>query len=254
MTERPHRLKRPFPTNKVLAWREGYLAGLQNVLPRKPARSVPSGLGLGNTKTGRTGSRFASIFVWNLPAIVTCPAASAWCKRHCYNADSREHVFPVKDWSESWWWALESPVSVSDAINGQLDCAPAPCGVRLHSSGDFFSTEYIELWERIIIAHPDIQFWTYTRSWAVASLKPGLERIRRAPNCHMFASWDAEMPEPPPAWRKALVFDSEESLVQHQARHPESNVCPEQICQVECCASCGICMRKSEEDVLFYLH
>jgi hypothetical protein len=35
--------------------------------------------------------------------------------------------------------------------------------VRLHSSGDFCSQEYIDMWDRIIKQFPEIKFYTYTK-------------------------------------------------------------------------------------------
>lgn len=34
---------------------------------------------------------------------------------------------------------------------------------RIHASGEFFSQDYIDAWERIVIANPDITFYTYTK-------------------------------------------------------------------------------------------
>jgi hypothetical protein len=245
-------LKRQFPSEEVLAWREGYLTSLRHVIPIQS--DTPQGLEEGNTKTGKRGKFFASIFVWNLPSIVTCHAATSWCKRHCYNADPRENVFPVRRWAENWWWSLNDPGALSIVISQQLKNAAAPCAVRLHSSGDFFSPEYVKFWERIVTGCPSVRFWGYTRSWAIPELKSAIENLRSLPNCQLFASWDAEMPPAPLNWRTAIVFESKQSLAQYQAGRQNQYTCPEQIGQAENCASCGECMRSSETDILFYLH
>lgn len=36
--------------------------------------------------------------------------------------------------------------------------------VRLHSSGDFFSQEYVNMWNRIVKKYPNIKFYTYTKA------------------------------------------------------------------------------------------
>lgn len=42
---------------------------------------------------------------------------------------------------------------------------------RISTSGDFFSEDYARAWARVINKYPQIQFWTYTRSfWAVKFL------------------------------------------------------------------------------------
>lgn len=35
---------------------------------------------------------------------------------------------------------------------------------RIHSSGDFFNQEYVDMWARITSAHPDIFFYAYTKT------------------------------------------------------------------------------------------
>ena len=35
--------------------------------------------------------------------------------------------------------------------------------VRIHASGDFFSTEYITMWKEIVNLFPTVDFWTYTK-------------------------------------------------------------------------------------------
>ena len=37
--------------------------------------------------------------------------------------------------------------------------------IRIHAAGDFFSGEYVKMWQRIAARHSDITFWTYTKMW-----------------------------------------------------------------------------------------
>ena len=238
----------------MLDRREDYLKELQRTTPCVPARPSPSGLGPGNSKTGRSGSRFASVFVWNLPSVVTCPGATQWCRRHCYNADPRKGVFPVEEWAENWWWAENSPSALGEVIDKQLAAAVMPCAVRLHSSGDFYSSRYISFWIRIVRRHPSVTFWAYTRSWVVPGLLSELEVLRCLANVHLFASWDRHMPSVPAWWPRSLVFDNEDLMVEHMSRSPRANLCREQIREAESCASCGMCMTSCGEDVVFFLH
>ena len=36
--------------------------------------------------------------------------------------------------------------------------------VRIHATGDFFSAEYVAMWQDIISRNPDTRFWTYTKN------------------------------------------------------------------------------------------
>lgn len=38
--------------------------------------------------------------------------------------------------------------------------------LRIHVTGDFFSREYLEMWERVVTENPDTIFWTYTKERA----------------------------------------------------------------------------------------
>lgn len=35
--------------------------------------------------------------------------------------------------------------------------------LRIHAAGDFFSAEYVAMWQRVVDACPDCVFWTYTK-------------------------------------------------------------------------------------------
>src|ERR1700704_5004033 len=157
--------KRPLPTSQRLAWRQGFLTALQWIRPSKPSGLTPEGLSPGNKKIGYSGRLYRSVFVWNLPAVASCPGASEWCLTHCYNADSRTDVFPVADWEDNWSWFIHKPQELKAKIIEQLSTAGRPTAVRIHSSGDFYSASYILFWIDIVHQSQDVRFWAYTRSW-----------------------------------------------------------------------------------------
>lgn len=47
--------------------------------------------------------------------------------------------------------------------------------VRIHASGDFFSSEYVNAWTEIIKACPECTFWTYTKNGDAVDAFDGLE-------------------------------------------------------------------------------
>ena len=57
---------------------------------------------------------------------------------------------------------------------------------RLHWSGDVFSTVYAEALKAAMEASPDIQFWTYTRSWDIVPI------LCTVPNLKLYLSLDAQ--------------------------------------------------------------
>lgn len=64
--------------------------------------------------------------------------------------------------------------------------------VRPHIAGDFYSAEYVDKWRDIAMRCPDKVFWTYTRSWRVAEIRPALLRLAELDNVNLFWSADAE--------------------------------------------------------------
>lgn len=194
---------------------------LKTLTPLQPIDSNIIGISTGNAKTGASGKHFDSVFVWNLPPFVTCPGCSEWCFSHCYNADERSEVYPIQRWRENWWTFLNAPQQLEARINTQLSEAPGRVAVRIHSSGDFFSTEYIHFWLRIISNHPEVKFWAYTRSWAVEELKRGMQLLYGLPNMSLFASYDTTMCDYKLHLPKSYVFDTTEDLLSFEKNMAE---------------------------------
>lgn len=207
----------------------------------------------GNKKTGKEGGRFKNIMVWNLPAVLTCPGASEWCKSVCYNGDGyyRPEVFVVPQWKANYEAFIQDPTKLESRVNDQLAESAKPAGVRIHSSGDFFSPDYVQFWSRIVANNPEVTFWGYTRSWESPKIRPALESLRQHQNIELFASIDPTMSVAPEGWRLSYVKDPQypdfsipENLVQ----------CPEEVQENVTCASCSFCLRKSTRGVLFNVH
>ena len=245
--------KRSLPSSAILGWRQERLAELGDLSVPRRASSVAPLLEPGNRKTGTSGRLYRSMLVWNLPAAATCPGASPWCLRYCYNADPRKDVFPLDRWLENWAWVQRDPVSVEETIVQQIASSPGPVGVRVHSSGDFFSSSYIELWRRIARRSQEAQFWAYTRSWADLSLADRLERLRLLPNFELFASWDQGMGAPPAGWRLSVVVDGRAELTGPLSSQPMLR-CPEENDGGPSCADCGYCLSNLPGGVIFAAH
>jgi hypothetical protein len=57
-----------------------------------------------------------------------------------------------------------------------------PDYVRLHDSGDFFSTAYLRAWAEIARQLPEIRFWAGTRAWADPGLGDAMGKIELPKN------------------------------------------------------------------------
>lgn len=123
----------------------------------------PQLLRTGNKKLG------SNVAIWDLPSIITCKYQ---CK-DCY-ALKAERLYRNTRIARAFHYeiikqALEDNNKkqyLIDYINVELShhklLYKNPI-VRIHSAGDFYSTEYFNLWLNIITMNYDIQFYTYTK-------------------------------------------------------------------------------------------
>ena len=155
--------KRKKPDCKKEQQRKEIFSTYSELCPQKPQDNRLSGLETGNKKTGKSGRIYDKILVWNIPPRITCPGVSDWCSTHCYNADARKDVYTIDRWCENLWDFHFRLPELKDKIENQINETTGRCAVRLHSSGDFFSEEYIDFWKEIILEFPKVSFWGYAR-------------------------------------------------------------------------------------------
>src|SRR3990167_4511948 len=123
---------------------------------------------------------------FNLPAHKTCPGASDWCKSYCYAAKGRYVFRSVKKMYKRNLRSTQGK-TIFSRLGKEI---PDKGEFRIHSSGDFYSVDYIDLWINICRSKPNVRFWSYTRSWTIPELKEKLEELRALPNVEVFASTD----------------------------------------------------------------
>jgi hypothetical protein len=152
----------------------------------------------GNTKLGKMPN-------FSIPAGDTCPGKSDFCKG-CY---AQKGFFQMPRLKSSYAQNLEvtQEDSFVDAMIAHIQQATRKVKVfRIHVSGDFYSATYTRKWVQIIKALPSVQFYAYTRSWRVETIRAALEELRALQNMQLFASMDATSIEPAPeGWRVTTV-------------------------------------------------
>ncbi len=247
--------KRKLPDKEKISKRKEYMKDMEKLIAIEPqSRTPPRGMEPGNGKTGNCGKLFDQIFVWNLPPVITCPGISEWCKSNCYNADDRSEKFPINMWCENLWWVLNNKEALEKKIISQLgEYKTKRIAVRIHSSGDFFSKEYIRFWEDIIQQNPEVNFWAYTRSWAIEELEEEIKKLGELDNMKLILSWDETMTQPPDGFARSIVLSSNEEVIL-AANKKDEVVCPEQYSLVSGCADCGICINNLSGAVYFVVH
>ena len=152
-----------------------------NKLKRSNDRKVTN-LVSANGKTPAIANTFG------LPAgkSFSCPSATSICEKVCYAGKLERLYKGVKDVLLHNWQLLkdadlDTMVSLLDdmIVDFVKDCdkKQAPKLFRIHWDGDFFSGEYEYAWQKVIMMHPDVQFWVYTRVSSAAYSLSGLDNL-----------------------------------------------------------------------------
>ncbi|MBQ8292924.1 MAG: hypothetical protein IJX78_03835 [Bacilli bacterium] len=216
---------------------------------------IPNGLESGNKKTLDSGTNYDKIFIWNMPYVSTCPGMTKWCINNCYNADNREDVYPIKQWIRNLHDFLYQKEKLYEVICNQISLFKGQkVAIRFHSSGDFFSVEYIDFWIKIAKRFPSVHFWGYTRSWSVSSLREKIIELNSLGNVTLFASVDDfSQIDKFEQLNKSFVLEKEnfEKIINNSNYF----ICPEQIRLTNGCADCGNCItNKAKKDIVFIVH
>lgn len=112
------------------------------------------------------------VFNFGIPAfrsrggLATCPMAGA-CAAGCYAKSGAYAWGNVQDAYEKRLEATQSTTfveQVSLELNKLLKSKTTKqVVVRIHDSGDFYSVEYYQKWEKIMLAYPQVTFYAYTK-------------------------------------------------------------------------------------------
>lgn len=210
-------------------------------------RTVISPWGKGNPKLG------PNVFTYStLPGLPenggTCPGLSDECWSVCF-ARRVEHNDLV--WSS---WTRNTNATELPPL------PPEAKLVRIHVSGDFNTTKYVEDWIELTKNNPGVTFWGYTRSWRIPRLLPYLDILRSLPNVSLWASIDGSIDElPPTPWRRAW-FETDTRVSRISAKKfvtfdgRIAIVCPEENGLLPNCEVCRFCWKDAMTDLVFLIH
>lgn len=128
---------------------------------------------------------------------------------------------------------------------------------RIHWDGDFFSTAYAEAWANVIKAHPEIQFWVYTRSFVpecnVISTLAGIKNLALYVSVDEFnEKWAGPILRDYPDVQVALLSKTYELAQERVVKliDRQAPKCPENARKVPlvnddgegACVTCGLCV------------
>lgn len=218
----------------------------------------------------KNGKQSAIANTFGLPAgkAYSCPSATSICEKVCY-AGKLEKLFPTVKVNLLHNWELLRNASSEEMIilldemilefNDECDKKNAPKLFRIHWDGDFFNDTYAYAWKTIILNHPDIQFWVYTRVASATTILKGI------PNLSLYFSMDRDNKavgidlKISQGTRLAYLsdtFDSGQEEMKALTGKPSAK-CPENNKQIplisdkgSACVQCSLCVY-NKADILF---
>ena len=107
-------------------------------------------------------SKLVNILIFDLPAVKTCLNCGD-CASTCYARKAQYQYTDTRVFRETNLELFNNHrVWLKDNLIKTLSKTKMST-VRLHSSGDFFSQEYIDFWSDIVKQFPKIKFYAYTK-------------------------------------------------------------------------------------------
>ena len=144
-----------------------------------------------NGKTATIANTFG------LPAGIdfSCPGQTPTCAKVCYAGKLEKIYKGVRDVLLNNWNLLkDADHDTMEALLEEMivdfnkDCEKRSAEklFRIHWDGDFFNDTYTFAWKHVILNHPEIQFWVYTRVESAALILKGID------NLSLYYSTDAD--------------------------------------------------------------
>jgi Gene product 88 len=232
---------------------------LKRSFDRKVANKVSP-----NGKTASIANTFG------LPAgkAYSCPGATSVCESVCYAGKLEKIYKGVRDnLLHNWNLVKDADHDTIEALLEEMiaefikDCdkKDAPKLFRIHWDGDFFNDTYTFAWKHVILNHPEIQFWVYTR------VKSAAVMLKDIDNLSLYYSTDSENKEIGVSLKKdhgirlaylAKNFAIGQSEMKEMFGKPGAK-CPENLKSIplisqngSACVSCSLCVY-SKADIVF---
>lgn len=254
LTERTERRRKKWEetmdtTKKTTTKKTGYkLDALRTALYTVYASEATPHISITNSKLGNIPS-------FNLLPVLTCSAgACKTCAVHgCYAVKSAfrcgydvNKSSVLRAWSENTRLALDNLELLERFMDHYLGGINPPRLFRIHSSGDFFSRAYAEMWFRIAERHPETRFLAFTKQFdVIASMEKQFSALDNF--SLVLSAWPGmDVPQAlrevyPVAW----LDDGTETRIPADATK-----CPGK------CETCGLCwnLKATGKDTYFAKH
>ena len=111
-------------------------------------------------------------WLFSLPPVKSC-LNSGSCEKDCYALKAyKQYPSAAALWDYNFHLVKNNLSELYNRLDKQLaKIAKSKMRVvRIHQSGDFYSQEYVELWERLAAKYPEIKFYGYTKVDSILDL------------------------------------------------------------------------------------
>ena len=184
------------------------------------------------------------VLIFNLPPIKSCPNNKS-CKDTCYAVPFyRQYPDVWERYDANFEMAKTDLGRLSRYIVRQIrekkESRAGLVAVRVHSSGDFFSQDYLNMWATIARELPDVKFYAYTKADKVLDFRP----LDELPNFNVIRSFING---------RFRNYGAPEYVAKVKSQVSDAYICPAiHRPEVHCGDQCNYCI--SGQKPLFYIH
>lgn len=198
--------------------------------------------GHSNVKIGRDvrkGRAFRGYYIYtlSLEERATCPASCLhWTTCYGNNMPWAKRV-DHRD-ANALYLAIER--DIRRLLRGRVGIL-----VRLHALGDFFSTDYVRFWVRMLDTYPTLAVFGYTARDPNDPIGTAIARVKRSKllGPRFMIRWS----------NGGRRRDCTVSVLRAKDAPASAIVCPEQTGRTRCCATCGLCWN-TDRNIAFVEH
>lgn len=134
---------------------------------------------------------------------------------------------------------------LEETIEAELDylCKKHRKGllIRLHVLGDFYSVEYVELWQQALLQYPNLHIFGYSARKDSDPIGAAIREMNLIFGRQSFI-------------RESTNDDSKSKFIASNVPLPGSITCPQQTGDTESCLTCGFCWGTTKIAVNFLTH
>ena len=219
------------------------------------------------------GNEEIMFLTWSLPSRITCPYATETCKKRCF-AKKNETFKAVRDSRHRNLTETYKDTFVEDMIKHFEYHLQRPKAqdkliiVRIHTSGDFYNTEYFNKWVNIsnyFKGNDKILFQAYTKSMPILidrfeyiSSMSGMDKeeyadyLKETVNIHFVWSVWHDTPVEYTEFAKLLELQTFTALPKNEIEDVIKN--GSFVCKDLDCASCRECYLDNHKEIVISYH